>query len=93
MNGAWRVALSNTNRQRHLRLDRHQRFGVCAQDVVVEVGNRLDGSVEAMVQGEAHEVNRMVEWARRGPPNAVVTSVDIFPGEGDFVGFQQRELA
>lgn len=46
-----------------------------------------------MVQGEAHEVNRMVEWARRGPPNAVVTSVDIFPGEGDFVGFQQRELA
>ena len=55
------------------------------------VRNRLDGSVEAVVQGGAHEVNRMVEWARRGPPNAVVASVDIFPSEGDYVGFQQRE--
>ena len=55
------------------------------------VRNRLDGSVEAVVQGGAHEVNRMVEWARRGPPSAVVTSVDIFPTEGDFVGFEQRE--
>ena len=55
------------------------------------VRNRLDGSVEAVVQGGAHEVNRMVEWARRGPPNAVVASVDIFPSEGDHAGFQQRE--
>ena len=57
------------------------------------VRNRLDGSVEAVVQGGAHEVNRLVEWARRGPPSAGVTSVDIFPGEGDFAGFQQRESA
>ena len=55
------------------------------------VRNRRDGSVEAVVQGGAHEVNRMVEWTRRGPPNAVVTSVDIFPSEGEFVGFEQRE--
>jgi acylphosphatase len=47
--------------------------------------------VEAVVQGEVNEVNRMIEWARRGPPNAVVTSVDIFPNEGEFAGFQQRE--
>ena len=46
------------------------------------VRNRLDGSVEAVVQGGVHEVNRMVEWARGGPPNAVVTSVDIFSTEG-----------
>lgn len=57
------------------------------------VRNRQDGSVEAVVQAGAHEVNRMVEWARRGPPNAVVTSVDIFPGEGDFIGFEQRETS
>jgi acylphosphatase len=57
------------------------------------VRNRLDGSVEAVVQGEAHVVNRMVEWARRGPPNAAVASVDIFPSEGDFVCFQPRESA
>jgi acylphosphatase len=55
------------------------------------VRNRLDGSVEAVVQGGEHEVNRMAEWARRGPPSASVTSVDIFPSEGDFVGFHQRE--
>jgi acylphosphatase len=55
------------------------------------VRNRHDGSVEAVVQGGPHEVNRMVEWARRGPPNAVVTSVDIFPSKGAFTGFQQRE--
>jgi acylphosphatase len=55
------------------------------------VRNRMDGSVEAMLQGGANEVERMAEWARRGPPNAVVTSVDIFPSEGDFVGFHQRE--
>ena len=57
------------------------------------VRNRLDGSVEAVVQGGVHEVNRLVEWARRGPPSAAVTSVDIFPTEGDFVGFEQRESA
>ena len=57
------------------------------------VRNRLDGSVEAVVQGEVHEVNRMVEWARRGPPKAVVTSVDIFTSDGDFVGFKQCESA
>lgn len=55
------------------------------------VRNRLDGSVEAVVQGGLDEVNRMVEWARRGPPNAVVASLDIFPYEGDIVGFHQRE--
>ena len=57
------------------------------------VRNRLDGSVEAVVQGEVHEVNRMVEWARRGPPKTVVTSVDIFTSDGDFVGFKQCESA
>lgn len=53
--------------------------------------NRLDGSVEAVLQGAAADVNRMVEWARRDPSNAVVTSVNMFPSEGDFIGFQQRE--
>jgi acylphosphatase len=55
------------------------------------VRNRLDGSVEAVVQGGLHEVSLMVEWARRGSQNAVVTSMDIFPSEGTFVGFHQRE--
>ncbi len=39
--------------------------------------NRADGTVEAMVQGEADAVERMIEWARRGPESAQVSKVDI----------------
>jgi len=56
---------------------------------MADVTYRLE--IGGRVQGGAHEVNRLVEWARRGPPSAVVTSVDIFSTEGDFIGFEQRE--
>lgn len=55
------------------------------------VRNCLDGSVEAVIQGVPYDVGRMLEWARCGPPGAVVTSVDIYPASGDFVGFERRE--
>ena len=55
------------------------------------VRNRLDGSVEAMVQGDAGAVNRLIEWSRHGPRNASVTCVDTYLSEGDFVGFKQIE--
>lgn len=54
------------------------------------VRNRRDGSVEAMLAGPAAAVDRLVEWARSGPRNALVTAVDAFPGEGDFASFEQR---
>jgi acylphosphatase len=54
------------------------------------VRNRRDGSVEAMVAGPAPAVDRLVAWARVGPGQAVVTSVDIFAGEGAFASFEQR---
>jgi len=51
------------------------------------VRNRRDGSVEAMVTGPSAAVDRVVEWARKGPGSAVVTSVDVFAGEGSFYTF------
>jgi acylphosphatase len=41
------------------------------------VRNRRDGRVEAVFEGEADAVGRMIEWCRHGPPRAVVTSVEI----------------
>lgn len=41
------------------------------------VRNRLDGSVEALVQGDASAVERIIVWARRGPEQALVTHIDI----------------
>ncbi|MDA4115796.1 MAG: acylphosphatase [Thaumarchaeota archaeon] len=46
------------------------------------VRNRGDGSVEALVQGEAAQVAGLLEWARVGPPGARVTSVEKHALEG-----------
>ncbi len=47
------------------------------------VRNRRDGSVEAVVQGEAADVDALVVWARRGPPAARVAEVAAAPAEGE----------
>ena len=56
------------------------------------VRNRRDGSVEAVVQGTPEAVQAMIDWARRGPPSAGVTEVEITAAdaEGDYAGFEQR---
>ena len=56
------------------------------------VRNRLDGTVEAVVQGEAFAIDSIVEWARQGPPGARVDSVDVESAEGeeDFQIFDKR---
>lgn len=54
------------------------------------VRNLDDGTVEAMVQGEASAVESLVRWAHRGPPNALVTRVESEPGMGVFPGFDIR---
>ncbi|MDO8596902.1 MAG: acylphosphatase [Sulfuricaulis sp.] len=51
------------------------------------VRNRRDGSVEAMVAGAPDAVEKIVAWARRGPPRAVVTEVRIAEGSGEFPEF------
>ncbi len=51
------------------------------------VRNRRDGSVEAMVAGAPDAVEKIVAWARRGPPGAAVTDVRIAEGSGEFSEF------
>jgi acylphosphatase len=51
------------------------------------VRNCRDGSVEAMIQGEAQALDEMVAWAQRGPAHARVDGVELSPGTGEFSGF------
>ena len=54
------------------------------------VCNRVDGSVEAVVQGTSAKVEAITAWARRGPRSARVDAVEATPAEGDFAGFEAR---
>lgn len=44
------------------------------------VRNRRDGSVEALLQGDADAVRALIDWARQGPPGARVAEVRVLPG-------------
>ncbi len=57
------------------------------------VRNRSDGSVEALAHGPQDAVDAFVEWARRGPASAKVSSVDVSPASGTFVEFETRPTA
>jgi acylphosphatase len=54
------------------------------------VRNRMDGSVEAVVQGPVAAVDAMVAWARRGPEAAHVTSLDVSEASGEYTSFEKR---
>jgi acylphosphatase len=54
------------------------------------VRNRRDGTVEAMVQGDAVALEAIVRWARRGPDGAEVEGVEDSAAEGDFATFEKR---
>lgn len=70
--------------------------GTC-QEVAREHGvsgwirNLPDGKVEAVFEGPAEDVRRLVEWSRQGPRTAVVENVRVQaePPEG-ISGFQVR---
>lgn len=55
------------------------------------VRNRADGSVEAVFEGPPDAVEAMVSWARRGPRDAWVDTVEVHdePPEG-LDGFSVR---
>jgi len=41
------------------------------------VRNLKDGRVEAIFEGEEADVQKMIDFCRRGPPNAYVVDVDV----------------
>jgi acylphosphatase len=52
--------------------------------VAGSVANRWDGAVEAVFEGEEDAVQRLVDYARKGPRGAQVESVEVTeePPEG-----------
>lgn len=61
------------------------------QGVAGWVRNLPDGRVEAVFEGSAEGVGRLVDWAGRGPAEASVTGIDAVdePAEG-LTGFEIR---
>ena len=55
------------------------------------VRNRRDGSVEAIVTGPTQALDQIIDWARKGPPSATVTAVDVLAGDGTFESFEAWE--
>ena len=58
------------------------------------VRNRADGSVEALLRGDADAVEAVTAWSRRGPSAARVSGVTVSPAvdgpEPASAGFEQR---
>jgi len=61
------------------------------------VRNRRDGTVEAVVQGSPQAVEKILAWAKLGPPAAQVTEVSALPAQGEldraYAGFEQLPTA
>jgi len=56
------------------------------------VRNLLDGRVEAVFEGERGDVEKLIEFCKRGPPGAKVTNVQVFWEDptGEFKDFKIR---
>ncbi len=52
------------------------------------VRNRRDGSVEAMIAGDAGQIEQMLAWCHTGPAGSAVEKVSIQPGHDEFAGFE-----
>jgi len=70
---AWRIVVSGRVQGVGYRIS--MREAANDRRVTGWVRNRRDGTVEAVVQGDDDDVERMVGWCRRGPPAARVATV------------------
>ena len=57
------------------------------------VRNRRDGSVEAVIAGDAGQLEAMLDWSRSGPAGAAVDNLMIEIASGDFQDFELRPTA
>ena len=57
--------------------DTCRREAVAAQ-VAGWVQNLPDGTVEAVFEGSAERVDRLVHWTRRGPSRAIVSDITVW---------------
>ena len=48
-----------------------------ARGVTGWVKNTYDGYVEAVFEGDAEEVEKLVRWCHKGPPGAIVKEVQV----------------
>lgn len=69
------------------------RESMCREAARLHVGgwvrNRADGSVEAVVQGDAEAVDAMIAWAWQGPVRARVWQVEVAAETGVFGRFER----
>ncbi|HJS94953.1 MAG TPA: acylphosphatase [Solirubrobacteraceae bacterium] len=62
-----------------------------SRDVAGWATNRVDGAVEAVFEGKPDDVERLVEFAKTGPRQADVESVDVREEEPEgLTGFEIR---
>jgi acylphosphatase len=62
-----------------------------ARGVAGWVCNRLDGTVEAVFEGEPEAVEALLAFCREGPRGAVVERVQVFDEQpGGLAGFEVR---
>ena len=70
-------------------------FRATAKDVADEIGvtgwvkNTEEGNVEIMATGSEEQLDKLIEWCRKGPKRAIVTGVvENSREEQHFTGFE-----
>lgn len=63
-----------------------------SMEITGYVRNLRDGRVEVVAEGERDAVGKFVQWCHKGPPAAIVESVDIHNEQyiGEFVLFEVK---